>query len=375
MPRSAVFMVKLSRPTTQSVSVNYATVPDSAVAPGDFTSVSGTITFAPGQTIAQVIVPIVDPVDGEPEEKFTLALSSPVNATLANASGTCTIPEKNPTEFPVVSVNDVSGRTIVYTVSLSKAHSVQASISYSTQSRTAIAGQDFTAVNGTLVFAPGETSKTVSVPVLAKSDRDLSLKLALANPSKLTLYRIKTGIGTITPDSDVVTKVNAAKAAKTAYETAVSEAAAAKAAMDQAWSEMDAAVAAYNTAVDAQNVSIADLAAKESNVAHCQQVLTNTQINAMNFAGNASAAALVVIATTNLNNATADRNAAQTTLTNATALVATRLTEKNTKTTAYNNAVSTNTTKQNAVTTTKATADSAKAIAAAAFVGSTKLEL
>lgn len=375
MARSAVFMVKLSRPTTQSVSVNYATVPGSAVAPSDFTSVSGTITFAPGQTVAQVVVPIVDPVDGEPEEKFTLALSSPVNATLANASGSCTIPEKNPTEFPVVSVNDVSGSTIVFTVSLSKAHSVQASISYSTQSRTAIAGQDFTAVNGTLVFAPGETSKTVSVPVLAKSDQDLSLKLALASPSKLTLYRIKTGIGTITPDPDVVAKVNAAKAAKTAYDTAVTEAAAAKEAMDKAFSELDAATSAYNTAVDAQNVATADLAAKESNVAHCQQVLSNTQINAMNFPGNTNAIALVNIAVSNLNNATADRDAAQTTLTNATALVATKLTEKNTKTTAYNSAVSTNTTKQNAVTTTKATADSTKATAEAAFVGSTKLVL
>lgn len=358
-----------------AVSVNYATVPVSAVAPSDFTSVSGTITFAPGQTIAQVIVPIVDPVDGEPSEKFTLVLSSPVNATLANATGSCTIPEKNPTEFPVVTVNDVSGRTISFTVSLSKAHSVNASISYSTQSRTAIAGQDFTPVNGTLTFAPGETSKTVTVPVLAKSDRDLSLKLALASASKLTLYRIKTGIGTITPDSDVVAKVNAAKAAKTAYDTAVTEAATAKAAMDQAWSDLDAASSAYNTAVDAQNVAIADLAAKESNVAHCQQLLTNCQINALNFPGNASAAALVTIATTNLNNATTDRNTAQTALTNATALVATRLTEKNAKTAAYNTAVSTNTTKQNAVVSTKATADSTRATAEAAFVGSTKLVL
>lgn len=375
MSRSAVFLVKLSRPSPLAVSVNYATVADSAVATSDFTSVSGTITFAPGQTIAQVVVPIVDPVDGEPEEKFTLALSSPVNATLANSSGACVIPEKNPTEFPVVSVNDVSGRTISFTVSLSKAHSVNASISYSTQSRTAIAGQDFTAVNGTLAFLPGETTKTVSVPVLAKSDRDLSLKLALASPNKLTLYRIKTGIGTITPDSDVVTKVNAAKAAKIAYETALSEAATAKAAMDQAWSELDAATSAYNTAVDAQNVAIADLAAKESNIAHCQQVLTNTQVNLMNFAGNANAIALVAIATTNLNNATTDRDAAQAALTAATSLVATRLTEKTTKTTAYNFAVSTNTTKQSAATAAKATADSTKATAEAAFVGSTKLEL
>lgn len=375
MSRSAVFLVKLSRPSAQSVSVNYTTAPGTAVAGSDFTAVSGTITFAPGQTVAQVIVPIVEPLDGEPQEQFTLVLSSPVNATLANTTGTCTIPEKNPSEFPVVTVNDVSGRTITFTVSLSKAHTVASSISYSTQSRTAIAGQDFTATSGTLAFAAGETSKTVSVPVLAKSDRDLSLKLALSSASKLTLYRIKTGVGTITPDSDVVTKVNAARAAKTAYDTAAAEAATAKAAMDTAWSELDAATTAYNNAVDAQNVAIADVAANNSNVAHCQQVLTNAQINAMNYPGDANAAALVTIANTNLSNANSALTAAQTKLTSANSLVTSTLSTKDTKTTAYNSAVSTNTTKQNAATSAKATADSTKATAAAAFVGSTTLEL
>lgn len=373
MSRSAVFMVKLSRPSSQSVSVNYATAAGTATAGSDFTSVSGTITFAPGQTVAQVIVPIVEPVDGEPEEKFTLFLSSPVNATLANTTGNCTIPAKNPSEFPVVSVADQSGRTITFTVTLSQAHTVASSVSYSTQSRTAIAGQDFTATSGTLNFAIGETSKTVSVPILAKSDRELSFKLQLTNPSKLTLYRLKTGVGTITVDSDVVTKVNAAKAAKTAYETAVAEAATAKDALDKAWSAWDTADKAYQTAVGDTSVAKANLDAASADYQSALQTLNTllalAAINGSYYGGAAVAQQTIVDA------ANARKSTAQTAYNSAVSAESTALSTKNTKYSAYQSSDSTNTTKQTAVTTTKATADSTKATAAAAFVGSTSLVL
>ena len=40
-------------------------------------------------------------------------------------------------------------------------------MSYATQSRTAIAGSDYTAVSGTLFFAANETTKTITIPILA----------------------------------------------------------------------------------------------------------------------------------------------------------------------------------------------------------------
>ena len=40
-------------------------------------------------------------------------------------------------------------------------------VDYATGSGTATAGSDYTSTSGTLTFAAGETSKTVSVPVLA----------------------------------------------------------------------------------------------------------------------------------------------------------------------------------------------------------------
>lgn len=371
MARSAVFLVQLSRPSAQTVTVGYTTVAGTATASSDFTPVSGTISFAPGQTSAQVVVPIVEPLDGEPKEQFTLVLSNPTNATLANSSGTGTIPQKNPTQFPVVSVNDASGRTLNFTISLSEAHTIPCSISYSVKSISAIASKDYTPASGTLAFAVGETTKSVSIPVLAKSDRDLKLRLVLASPVKVTLFRLKTGVGTITPDSDVVSKVNAAKTAKTAYETAVTEAATAKTAMDQAWSELDVASQVYNIAYDAQVTATANLAAATNEVSGKQQTLTNCLVLA---ALNSAYASLPVIAQAQLDSANAAKTAAQTALNDANTALSTATTNKNTKNTAYQTAQTTNTTKQNLVTSTKATFDTTYATAKAAFVGSTVID-
>src|SRR5439155_25906676 len=57
----------------------------------DFTPVSGTLTFAPGQTSLSVSVPVLHNGSVTPNAAFSLVLSSPVNATLGKAIGTATI--------------------------------------------------------------------------------------------------------------------------------------------------------------------------------------------------------------------------------------------------------------------------------------------
>ena len=75
-------------------------------------------------------------------------------------------------EGPVaVSVADARARegedeTIDFAVSLSRAASGRVSVSYATADGTATAGSDYTRASGKLRFAPGETEKTVAVPVL-----------------------------------------------------------------------------------------------------------------------------------------------------------------------------------------------------------------
>lgn len=56
--------------------------------------------------------------------------------------------------------------TLEFAVTLSRAASETVTVDFATADGTAAAGWDYTAVEGTLTFAPGETGKTVSVEVL-----------------------------------------------------------------------------------------------------------------------------------------------------------------------------------------------------------------
>ncbi|MEO8035406.1 MAG: IPTL-CTERM sorting domain-containing protein, partial [Acidobacteriota bacterium] len=86
-----VFTVTLAGSTAQTVTVNYATANGTAVAGSDYTSTSGTLTFAPGTTTQTVAVPVTGDTTVESDETFTVNLSAPVNATITTATGTGTI--------------------------------------------------------------------------------------------------------------------------------------------------------------------------------------------------------------------------------------------------------------------------------------------
>lgn len=91
--------------------------------------------------------------------------------------------------------------TAVFTVGLSQASTQPVTVQYATAGGTAIAGSDFTQVAGTITFAPGETSRTVSVPIV----RDLigepteTFSLQLSNVSGATLARAS-AVATIVDD-------------------------------------------------------------------------------------------------------------------------------------------------------------------------------
>src|SRR5262249_27480848 len=137
---------------------------------GDYAAASGTLTFNPGETSKTVSVAVNGDTVTESNETFYVNLSGATNATVARPQGTGTI--LNADNPPAITVNDVTvtegtGSTVyaVFTVSLNQAGTQPITVTYSTSSGSATSGTDFTAVSGTLTFAPGETSKTVSVAV------------------------------------------------------------------------------------------------------------------------------------------------------------------------------------------------------------------
>lgn len=88
-------------------------------------------------------------------------------------------------------------RQAKFTVSLSKTSTEPVTVDYATQDGTATAPSDYTAVSGKLTFAPGESSKTVTVPIrdeIADNPAE-NFRLVLSAPSGGT---IGTAAGTAT---------------------------------------------------------------------------------------------------------------------------------------------------------------------------------
>ncbi len=86
------FLVSLSAPIPRPVTVQYATADGAATSGSDYIAASGALTFPAGSTVAQILlVSINGDTDVEADEDFSVALSMPVNATLARSSARGTI--------------------------------------------------------------------------------------------------------------------------------------------------------------------------------------------------------------------------------------------------------------------------------------------
>ncbi len=195
LPGFAVFTVHLDSPAVDPVTLGLtltagtATLGDAAQG-GDFGS-SGAfqgmeistddgvtwlstdrVAVPTGATQALVRVPLHNDTLDEFNETFTLTAQSLPGSTqnvsvIANA--TIMDDDDPPTASFTAGTIDTSvpegiGQATV-TVTLSAPSGKPISIDWATADGTAIAGQDYTAATGTLVFAPGETSKTISIDI------------------------------------------------------------------------------------------------------------------------------------------------------------------------------------------------------------------
>jgi N-acetylneuraminic acid mutarotase len=96
---SATITVVRTGSASGAVTAQYAVSPGTATAGVDYTPVSGTLSFASGQTFQQFTVPLLDDGGtGEPDETIALTLSNPTGgATLANpASAALILVENDP---------------------------------------------------------------------------------------------------------------------------------------------------------------------------------------------------------------------------------------------------------------------------------------
>jgi hypothetical protein len=189
------FEVTLSPASASVVTVDYETMPDSALAGSDYTAVNDTLTFQPNETSKTISVDILgDIVDEGVSEAFTVQLSSPSNAALANdlAAGTITDDDQARLRHeygPHIPEGDSGYTPAVFTVTLSTPADFIVTVDYEVSSgfgdEGAKVGDDFLAAADTLTFQPGETVQTYTVQIvgdtISEADENYSSLISNAN--------------------------------------------------------------------------------------------------------------------------------------------------------------------------------------------------
>ncbi len=175
----ASFVVTLSAPSTQAVSVAYATADGTASAGGDYVATAGTLTFAANQTQQTITVPIKAEPVGTAAKSFTINLFNPTGATLGAAQATGTIESQVPSTISIapatVLASSVDSTVATFTVTLSAPSAQAVSAAYATADGTAMAGVDYVAASATLTFTPGgPLQQTIMVTVDAAPQYDVA---------------------------------------------------------------------------------------------------------------------------------------------------------------------------------------------------------
>ncbi len=194
----------LNAPSALAVQVDYTTQDGTAVAGVDYTAASGTLTFNPGIVTQTFTVATIDNITADGPKDLGLVLSNPVNAdpgTPMTATLTIYDDESPPTvRFDTTNfvVNEGDG-TATIDISLFPPSIGTVTVDFDTSDGTAIAGVDYTAVSETVTFNPGETTKTVDVPILedGRNELDKTVNLTLSNATPGDVL-IENGTATLT---------------------------------------------------------------------------------------------------------------------------------------------------------------------------------
>ncbi|MHB1038670.1 MAG: Calx-beta domain-containing protein, partial [Pirellulales bacterium] len=235
--QSATFIVSLSNPYTQTVTVDYETEEGTAKEHRDFEETEGTVTFAPGETVCLVSIPTTPKQPIEPDEpppparQFSLVVSNAENADLDDAVGQASIqrpsgesnsaPQSPSGAAPLLLVESIPvgiGDAVAYE-SASGSHArflVHTSpppegvrVDWATVDGRARAQDDFLADSGTLSFGPGEFEKEILIDIVDDDtpEQDEHFYVVLSNPVNAVIST-GTGTGTII-DNDTWVKIEA----------------------------------------------------------------------------------------------------------------------------------------------------------------------
>jgi len=204
--RNAMFVVRLSGPSLDSVSVDVQTFDGTAtVADGDYEPLSLRFTIPPGAVAESLAVVVHGDTKLEADEWFGIRLSNAVHADLGDFEAMATIVND---DLPVLSVSDTTlaeGNTGVQPMSfrlrLAPTMPGPVAFHYETVDGTASAADhDYEPVSGDTLFAPGADQVVISVPVYGDSVLEENEAFTLRVTSAQAHVDSAGGIGVIAND-------------------------------------------------------------------------------------------------------------------------------------------------------------------------------
>lgn len=188
-PHTVVVTAHLSAPSPRDVAFHYQTHDGDAVSGQDYTTSFGSLTIPAGSTTGLIQIPVSGDLDTEPTETFVVTVQAADGAVLGRNISRVTL--QNDDHGGVLSVKDprvVEGYgagNARFTLRLWPPQAAPVRVEYETLDGTAVAGSDYTAASGEIIFAPGETRRFIDVAVRgdATPEANEDFVLELRNPT------------------------------------------------------------------------------------------------------------------------------------------------------------------------------------------------
>lgn len=217
------FRVVLSEPSSQEVTLRYATAEstagNAAIQGTDYSAATGTLRIPAGRTSGIIEVSVTGDTVREGDEVFSLLLSDATNAAFAKGDS-LTVTGTIRDDEPLLAVNSptaTEGRAgatgkMVFMVQLSSPATTSVTVRYQVQDSTddnaAALGDDYVATQGSITIARGWTTGMIEVPIVGDAiyEGDETLNLVLTDvvgagfPSGFML----TATGTIKDDEPLI---------------------------------------------------------------------------------------------------------------------------------------------------------------------------
>jgi hypothetical protein len=182
--------------TAGSIEVGYRTIADTAAAESDFIDTESTVQFLPGETEKQIAIELVDDHLFEERERFQLIITELDGDADIGTPASTTISILNDdadSNFATISLESVSheirenDNQLRVAVIRQGNLDISASVEYKTLSGSASEGEDFQSIAGTLTFAEGVSSRSLSIDIINDSlyEQESSFTLILSMQAKV----------------------------------------------------------------------------------------------------------------------------------------------------------------------------------------------